>query len=91
MTEPVKENVTIEVYRHTDKAITTISMNVRETLFQYYGPHILKATVEGLMKRLEQEWYDRYGAELLEQMAPGVIGATIRTKLEAEIAKKVLG
>jgi len=82
--------ITLKVSDHSSGRGRVFSVEVTDQAFAFYGTALITTIVQALEKRIEDAWWEQHSAELLEQLAPGIIAATIRTKLEAQIAKKVL-
>lgn len=88
----MREEVTIQIdaYDHVSggKAITAHFSNA---VLNQIGPAVLPGVVNAISDRIVAEWWKTHSAAVLEQLAPGLLAATLRTKLENLIATKVLG
>lgn len=59
--------------------------------WQHFTKDVVRVALERIVEQLTKDWLELHGPETLEQLSPGVMAGAIKAKLEAEIAKKVLG
>lgn len=87
----MKEEVTFHVDTEMHTGMRRISALVPDLVLNMYGPKVLEAVMLDITSRIVQHWWDTHSGEVMEMLAPGLIAETIKAKLAAEMAKKVLG
>ena len=88
------DKLTFQTVRHPDTQQTSITATVNNldlVANQYMARAILEEISRRVADQLTKDWIAEHGPAVIEALHPGGIATAIRTKIEQEIAKKILG